>query len=109
LVQVGQVIGPLPTIALLLAMSLLGAYLLRREGSRTFRAFRSALGSGRVPAKEVADGALVIFGLRQEAEAALGDAFDIRAFHERVLENGALPLWQLQNHVRAWIAASQAE
>ena len=62
LVQVGQVIGPLPTIALLLAMSLLGAYLLRREGSRTFRAFRSAMGSGRVPAKEVADGALVIFG-----------------------------------------------
>ena len=62
LVQVGQVIGPLPTIALLLAMSLLGAYLLRREGARTWRAFRTAMGSGRVPAREVADGALVIFG-----------------------------------------------
>lgn len=62
LVQVGQVIGPLPTILLLLAMSLLGAYLLRREGSRTWRAFRAAMGSGRVPAREVADGALVIFG-----------------------------------------------
>ena len=62
LVQVGQVLGALPTIALLLAMSLLGAYLLRREGTKTWRAFRSAMGSGRVPAREVADGALVIFG-----------------------------------------------
>ncbi len=62
LVQVGQVIGALPTIALLLLMSLLGAWLLRREGSRTWAAFRRALGTGRVPAKEVADGALVVFG-----------------------------------------------
>ena len=62
LVQVGQVIGALPTIALLLALSLLGGYLLRREGARTWRAFRAAVQSGRVPAREVADGALVIFG-----------------------------------------------
>jgi UPF0716 protein FxsA len=62
LVQVGQVLGALPTIGLLLAMSLLGAYLLRREGARTWAAFRRALASGRVPAKEVADGALVVFG-----------------------------------------------
>ena len=62
LVQVGQVLGALPTIALLLVMSLLGAYLLRREGAKTWRAFRAAMGSGRVPAREVADGALVIFG-----------------------------------------------
>ena len=62
LVQVGQAIGALPTIALLLAMSLLGAWLLRREGARTWAAFRRALSSGRVPAKEVADGALVVFG-----------------------------------------------
>ena len=62
LVQVGQVIGALPTIALLVVMSLLGAWLLRREGARTWQAFRAAMGSGRVPAKEVADGALVIFG-----------------------------------------------
>lgn len=62
LIQVGQVIGALPTIGLLVAMSVLGAWLLRREGTRTWRAFRAALGSGRVPAKEVADGGLVIFG-----------------------------------------------
>jgi len=62
LVQVGQVIGPLPTIALLLVMSVLGAYLLRREGAKTWQAFRTAMQSGRMPAKEVADGALVILG-----------------------------------------------
>ena len=62
LLQVGQLLGVLQTVVLLVAMSLLGAYLLRREGSRTWRAFRTALGSGRLPAAEVADGALVIFG-----------------------------------------------
>jgi len=62
LLQVGQLLGTLPTLVLLVAMSLLGAYLLRREGARTWRAFRTALGSGRLPAAEVADGALVIFG-----------------------------------------------
>jgi UPF0716 protein FxsA len=62
LLQVGQVLGAVPTLGLLLAMSLVGAYLLRREGTRTWRAFRSALQSGRVPAQEVADGALVILG-----------------------------------------------
>ncbi|MGH8496564.1 MAG: DUF885 domain-containing protein [Gammaproteobacteria bacterium] len=50
-------------------------------------------------------GALVIFGLRAEAEERLGGQFDLRAFHKHVLENGSLPLWQLQEHVRRWIAA----
>lgn len=62
LVQVGQVIGALPTIALLVVMSVLGAWLLRREGAKTWSAFRAAMSSGRVPAREVADGALVILG-----------------------------------------------
>jgi UPF0716 protein FxsA len=62
LLQVGQVLGVLPTVVLLVTLSLLGAFLLRREGARAWRAFRTALGSGRLPAKEVADGALVIFG-----------------------------------------------
>lgn len=62
LVQVGQLLGIVPTLLLLLAMSLLGGYLLRREGSKTWRAFRAALHSGRMPAREVADGALVILG-----------------------------------------------
>ena len=62
LLQVGQLLGVLQTVVLLVVMSLLGAYLLRREGARTWRAFRTALGSGRLPAAEVADGALVILG-----------------------------------------------
>ena len=62
IVQVGQGIGVLPTLALLVVMSLLGGYLLRREGTRTWRALREALQAGRLPAREVADGALVILG-----------------------------------------------
>ena len=62
LVQVGQVLGTLPTLALLLVMSVLGGVLLRREGVRAWRALRAALAAGRVPANEVADGALVVFG-----------------------------------------------
>jgi uncharacterized protein (DUF885 family) len=48
-------------------------------------------------------GGLEIFALRRQAEEALGDAFDIREFHDRVLENGAVPLWMLRQHVEAWI------
>lgn len=62
IIQVGQEIGALWTIVLLLLDSLLGSWLVRREGARTWRAFTRAVGDGRVPAKEVADGALVIFG-----------------------------------------------
>jgi UPF0716 protein FxsA len=62
IVQVGQNIGVLPTIGLLLLVSVLGAWLVRREGARTWRSFRLALAENRVPARETADGALVIFG-----------------------------------------------
>ena len=62
IVQVGQGIGVLPTLALLVVMSLVGGFLLRREGRRTWGALTSALQAGRVPAKEVADGALVVLG-----------------------------------------------
>lgn len=62
LVQTGEVLGLVPTLLLLLVMSLLGGYLLRREGLKTWRALRTALQAGRLPAKEVADGALVVLG-----------------------------------------------
>ncbi len=62
LIQVGQVLGVLPTLVLLVVDSLIGAWLLRREGARAWRAFRAALSERRVPAREVADGALVLFG-----------------------------------------------
>ncbi len=62
IVQVGQQIGVPTTIALLLTVSLLGAYLLNREGRATWGAFRAASGRGSVPTREVADGALVLLG-----------------------------------------------
>jgi UPF0716 protein FxsA len=62
LIQVGQVIGPWWTILLLVADSILGSWLIKSEGGRAWRALRSALDSGRMPAKELADGALILIG-----------------------------------------------
>jgi UPF0716 protein FxsA len=62
LIQVGQVIGPLWTIAALVVVSVLGAWLVRREGPRAWRRFREALDQGRLPTDEVIEGALVLFG-----------------------------------------------
>ncbi len=50
-------------------------------------------------------GELKIKELRRTAEEELGEAFDIRAFHDTVLGNGALPLTVLEAQVRDWIAA----
>ncbi|HUR51925.1 MAG TPA: FxsA family protein [Mycobacteriales bacterium] len=62
IIQVGQAIGVVPTLVLLLADAVLGTWLFRREGRRAWTALRDAIGAGRVPAKEVADGALVVVG-----------------------------------------------
>ena len=62
LVQVGQRIGVLETIVVLLIVAAVGSWLVKREGLRAWRGFLQALHERRVPAREVADGALVIFG-----------------------------------------------
>ena len=62
LVQLGQVIGPWWTILVLVAAGVLGSLLVRREGSRAWRALQAALSSHRMPATELADGALVLVG-----------------------------------------------
>ncbi len=54
-------------------------------------------------------GGLEIVRLRNEAVRRLGARFDIQAFHERTLENGAVPLAALSAHVEAWIAAEEAK
>jgi uncharacterized protein (DUF885 family) len=48
-------------------------------------------------------GQLEILKLREEARQKLGDKFDIRAFHDEVLGNGALPLDVLDSEVSGWI------
>jgi len=62
IIQVGQAIGVWWTIGLLLADSILGAMLMRAQGRAAWRRFNEAVQAGRVPAREVLDGALVIFG-----------------------------------------------
>lgn len=53
-------------------------------------------------------GGLEILALRREAQQAMGEDFDIRAFHDRILENGTIPLQQLRAHIEAWIAEYRA-
>lgn len=53
-------------------------------------------------------GQRVIRELRTEAEAELGDKFDVRAFHRQVLIDGALPMGVLQVKIREWIARQKA-
>jgi uncharacterized protein (DUF885 family) len=50
-------------------------------------------------------GELCIRGLRQAAEQRLGARFDLRAFHDAVLGEGALPLTVLEARMRRWIEA----
>jgi len=52
-------------------------------------------------------GQLKILELRSKAQAALGPKFDIRAFHDQVLDSGALPLDALEQRIDLWIATQQ--
>ena len=53
-------------------------------------------------------GQLKILELRDRAKAALGDKFDLRAFHDQVLDAGALPLDVLSDRMDGWIASQKA-
>ncbi len=48
-------------------------------------------------------GELAISRIRQQAEQALGDDFDVRSFHDRVLEAGSIPLPMLEQRINQWI------
>jgi uncharacterized protein (DUF885 family) len=53
-------------------------------------------------------GALKIAELREKSKAALGARFDVRRFHNAVIDNGALPLDVLEKVIEEWIAAEKA-
>src|SRR6478736_2656380 len=62
ILKVGDAIGWLPTLALLVIDSLLGTWLLRSQGRAVWERFQTTMQAGRIPHREVFDGVLVIFG-----------------------------------------------
>jgi UPF0716 protein FxsA len=61
IIQVGQELGALTTIAALIVISVLGAWLVKREGLGVWRRIQQQVGSGRAPGKELADAFLIMF------------------------------------------------
>lgn len=62
LIKVGRVIGTLPTVATLLAISMIGAWLTKSQGFRIIAAIREELAYGRLPAAHFLDGAIILAG-----------------------------------------------
>jgi UPF0716 protein FxsA len=62
LIRIGQWIGTLPTIAIIMVTALVGAWLARREGTRTWRNVRGMLASGQMPGEALLHGLLVFTG-----------------------------------------------
>ena len=62
LIQVGSVIGALPTILLVVSTAVIGAFLLRQQGMSTLARFQSSMASGSLPAKEMMEGVLLLVG-----------------------------------------------
>jgi UPF0716 protein FxsA len=62
IIKVGEAIGLLPTLVLLLADALLGSLLLRHQGRSAWRRFNSAIAEGRFPGREAADGVMIAVG-----------------------------------------------
>lgn len=61
IIQVGQAIGAWNTVGLLLLVSIVGAWLVKREGISVVRRFRRQLEAGSIPGKELVDGVLILF------------------------------------------------
>jgi UPF0716 protein FxsA len=61
LIQVGQAIGALPTIGLLVVVSVVGAWLVKREGLGVIRRAQQQVNRGHVPGTELIDGVLILF------------------------------------------------
>lgn len=62
LLVVGAVIGPLPTIAIVVLTAVLGAWLLRIEGFQTWFRLQQSLAQGKIPALEIVEGPILLVG-----------------------------------------------
>jgi UPF0716 protein FxsA len=62
IIQIGAAIGVLNTIGLLFLSSIVGGWLMKREGLGVLRRIQGAVAAGRMPGKELADAALILFG-----------------------------------------------
>jgi len=60
LIRIGQLIGPLATVALVVIMGIIGAYLAKRAGLRTLYAAREAMAAGSIPGDQLIDGLLIL-------------------------------------------------
>jgi UPF0716 protein FxsA len=60
LVEIGQLVGTLPTIALIIFTGVLGAFLVRRQGVQVLTRIRAELQGGRLPADSIFDGAIIL-------------------------------------------------
>jgi UPF0716 protein FxsA len=62
IVKVGEAIGVLNTVGLLILSSIVGSWLMKREGLGVLRRIQASMNAGRVPGKELVDGFLILFG-----------------------------------------------
>ena len=84
-------------------------YMLANSPAEMTRAVSEAERFAAIPGQALAYkiGQLKIVELRKRAEQALGKKFDLRAFHDEVLKDGAVPLEVLELKIDRWIAASR--
>lgn len=62
LLEIGGIIGALPTILLVVFTAIAGTYLLKQQGLSTFRQFQQNLAQGQVPAYEMIEGPIILMG-----------------------------------------------
>jgi len=77
-IQVGSSIGVIPTVALLIAISITGAWLLRHQGLTVLSRIQTKLARGEMPGKELVDGLLIAFaGALMLTPGFMTDAFGL--------------------------------
>lgn len=60
IIRIGSEIGFLNTLVVIVAVAIVGSWLVRREGMRTWSRFNESLAAGRIPTREIVDGVLIL-------------------------------------------------